>query len=663
MLGDDVKRQYTFKYAVVLLFMLLITPLTLAKPIEAYETRELTIVAVSSLPNGSYVGVTAELNVAVSCPGSGRVYVETLPLSQIDLQASTRIAAIVASKVAGIKFTSCDFFASIRADTPIVGGPSASAATAVAFAAALLRLPLREDVVMTGMILPDGSIGPVGGLRAKLEAAASAGAKVFLVPYGQTRYVERVVVPRTVGPITIYTTKTITIDLVDYGKRLGVNVLPVMTIHEALSIYTGGLYKVPNVSAVGSPERYLSPQLEERVANWVETLRDYVTSALSQGDTIKTNVLNSLNRVTRLYIENLLEDIENSIKNLTDLAETQASKGLMYSAASSYFQALVYALWRLYLLKGVNNPQALTDVRTNIEGRASMMLDFARNRYSNLSTICLQDLDVVIAVITRAYEALMYLNTSKTETYVDRSSYYLALASSRVITAELWKTLLNMSQDSGSACCYLDQRQVKDLELALEELVYNIYTYIISFEGQVQIPADAFNAMIARMNIMKNTPSFIDRLSLGVDTLAYGYATLVMMFSQDIASSIASLNRSVSIELASASLNKCMPISLLLYMELTISQEDLPKIYTLARAAALLSLYTSPVQGSMIITSPVSNTNNVQTHSTTTTTVFTTITVVGREPKTMEESFTYFIIGLVLGVALALIAATAIKKR
>jgi uncharacterized protein len=117
---------------------------------------------VTSLPNGSYAGVTARLRVAVSCPGSGRVFVETLPLSQLDLQASTRVAAQVASRVAGVRFDSCDFYASFRASSPIVGGPSASAATAVAFAAALLRLPLRGDVVMTGMVLPDGSIGPVG---------------------------------------------------------------------------------------------------------------------------------------------------------------------------------------------------------------------------------------------------------------------------------------------------------------------------------------------------------------------------------------------------------------------------------------------------------------------------------------------------------------------
>ncbi|MCS7099733.1 MAG: hypothetical protein NZ925_05270, partial [Sulfolobales archaeon] len=51
----------------------------------ASRKREMTVVAVTSLPNGTYVGVSAKLSVQVVCPGGGGVYVETLPLSHIDL--------------------------------------------------------------------------------------------------------------------------------------------------------------------------------------------------------------------------------------------------------------------------------------------------------------------------------------------------------------------------------------------------------------------------------------------------------------------------------------------------------------------------------------------------------------------------------------------------
>ncbi len=41
---------------------------------------------------------------------------------------------------------------------------------------------VNPKVMMTGMINPDGTIGPVGGILEKASAAASVGAKLFLIP-------------------------------------------------------------------------------------------------------------------------------------------------------------------------------------------------------------------------------------------------------------------------------------------------------------------------------------------------------------------------------------------------------------------------------------------------------------------------------------------------
>ncbi len=45
---------------------------------------------------------------------------------------------------------------------------------------------------MTGMINPDGSIGPIGGILQKIDAAYSVGATRFLLPKGQMTYTEMV---------------------------------------------------------------------------------------------------------------------------------------------------------------------------------------------------------------------------------------------------------------------------------------------------------------------------------------------------------------------------------------------------------------------------------------------------------------------------------------
>lgn len=648
----------------LLILVLNLSPTTYANYV--YESRELTIVAVTSLPNGTHVGTSAKLNVRVVCPGGGGVYVETLPLSQIDLQASTRIAAIVASRVAGVRFSSCDFLASIKADSPIVGGPSASAAIAVAFSAALLGLPLRSDVVLTGMVLPDGSIGPVGGLKVKLEAAAQMGARVFLVPFGQTEYTETVVIPQTVGPVTIYVTRTVVIDLVEYGRKLGVEVIPVATIYDALYILAGGAYSPPESVEEDLTILNLTSAIEQQIKSWSEVLLSRIEESMDLGNSIKEDVLGSLSRSLRAYVEPIVNDLENKVSSLTSKAGELYRRGYLYSASSTYFQALIYSLWRLYLLRGLRNTRDLEVARDSIESRASNVLRRARSELtSRADTLCLQSLDVYIAVLSRAYEALVYLNKSLSEPRIDRLTYYLALADSRVTTAELWSSLLEVENAGEGRCCSLSPKYIEDSTVVVENLVYNIYAYVISFEGQVSIPVDMFNEMVARMDLMKNSAELIDKLSLGIDALAYGYATLVNMFSQDINSTIAALDRAISIELASEPLKRCLPTSLVLYLELAATQEEsaTSKAYTLARISALISFYVdslregtfieevvrpepiTPARGQVVVTQTITLTNALDRQT---------------------SSLTYLVhvaIGALLGASLALMLSALSRKR
>lgn len=77
-----------------------------------------------------------------------------------------------------------EFPVDIRIDTGKVGGPSAG----LSFTLAILdrmtpgRLTGGETVAVTGTIELDGSVGPVGGVEHKTEAAIREGATLFLVP-------------------------------------------------------------------------------------------------------------------------------------------------------------------------------------------------------------------------------------------------------------------------------------------------------------------------------------------------------------------------------------------------------------------------------------------------------------------------------------------------
>ena len=76
---------------------------------------------------------------------------------------------------------------------------------------------------MTGTVLPDGSVGPVRGLPAKVRAAKAAGFSHVLVP---------------VGPAFDLETGA-EVDLAALGRSIGVKVTPVKSVPDAYALLTG----------------------------------------------------------------------------------------------------------------------------------------------------------------------------------------------------------------------------------------------------------------------------------------------------------------------------------------------------------------------------------------------------------------------------------------
>jgi len=189
-------------------------------------------------------GVVMEAHLEIR-PGEGGVYVKTTPYIGIDLQSSLNNAISAVESLTGKSLEGFDVLVTIKAqeEVEIVDGPSAGAPLAVAILAAVEGKKVRSDVMATGVIYPDGTIGRVGGVPEKARAAAERGAKVFAVPPGQSKVVIMIPITKEIAPgfyITRYEEKIVSLER--YLKEIGYNIkiLEVSNLQELASLMISG---------------------------------------------------------------------------------------------------------------------------------------------------------------------------------------------------------------------------------------------------------------------------------------------------------------------------------------------------------------------------------------------------------------------------------------
>ena len=226
-------KMYTFTAILpILLLLFCFSPIVVAMNPGEIQTGSISLEyhnvsvyapAVAQTENG-YEGVISTITVTIQNEGSGSVFVDTLPLTQIDMQGSARLAVNVASSLVkndencDVNPDEYDYFFVIRTSSPIIGGPSAGAVMTLATVSLLENWTIDSHLVMTGMIDPDGSIGPIGGIPYKIDAANSVGATRFLIPKGQMTHTEMVTETTTQNGWTQIVTKPVTINVSEYAR-------------------------------------------------------------------------------------------------------------------------------------------------------------------------------------------------------------------------------------------------------------------------------------------------------------------------------------------------------------------------------------------------------------------------------------------------------------
>lgn len=444
-------KQQKFTIYILGIFLIIstaITPFVAATtPGQMYDTtislesRNMTVYvpAVGQTVQGR-TGVITTVTVTIQSNGSGRVFVDTLSLAQVDMQGSARLSVKVASSYVSnddncsINPSSYDYFFVIRSASPIIGGPSAGGIMTAAVISLLEGWNMDEKTVMTGMINPDGSIGPIGGITQKIDAAASVGAQRFLIPEGQNTYTE--VVTETVPLPNGWNQyqKTITRNVSDYAlENYGIEVQEVTDINDVLRYYTGHYFPVTASEHSISTEEY------------IDSMKPLATNLLTQANTSYYNAQaafedTEIPNAFPYYYRNQVTDFLNDAEDTLQTSEDWFSKELYYTSTSYSFQSLINSKFVNYICAYYNSEHQISYV-DELFTNASNLFDEKSALAKEAKIEGAVSLQCVGAAQKRATEAASYIDLAE-EKIKDgdyfSAIYYIARAMQRSESIGWW---------------------------------------------------------------------------------------------------------------------------------------------------------------------------------------------------------------------------------
>ena len=425
---------------------------TISEGTVSLEFRNVTVYAPAVSQGGTgYSGVISTITVTVQGNGSGRVFVDTLPLTAVDMQGSARLAVKVASALIStdtrphLNPYTCDFFFVVRTTAPMIGGPSAGAILTVAVIALLANWTIDDRTVMTGMINPDGSIGPIGGIPYKIDAAATVGATRFLIPQGQTTYTEMVTEYQTINGVIWENTYPVTRNVSEYAQgKYGMEVVEVEDIYDALLLFTGWTFPIRESADKITTEDY------------IRAMKPLATTLLENAHISHRNASHLFNTTTipnryPNYYRNQVTDFLNAATDRLLESSHWYDKEVYYTSTSKSFQSLIDSIFVRYACQYFSSEDP--------EEFVQFLINQASHAYQNKSQLArnakirgMVTLQCVGAAQQRITEAASYLSDAnasfRSNDYLT-ALYKIAFATQRIDSVQWWLNISIPFQDSG----------------------------------------------------------------------------------------------------------------------------------------------------------------------------------------------------------------------
>ncbi len=423
--------------------------------------RNVTVYAPAVAETGSgLVGVMSTITVTIQSNGSGKVFVDTLPLAQVDMQGSARLAVKVASalvkkdKNCSVDPSSYDYFFVVRTSAPIIGGPSAGAIMTVATISLLENWMMNEKTVMTGMINPDGSIGHVGGIDKKIEAAYTVGATRFLIPKGQGSYVG--------------------------DNEYGIDVVEVADVNEAVENFTG--------------YHFLSEKSDGEI-----TTKDYIEAFEPLASVLLGKAESLYNKVNDLFNASLSSipyrdfdwnsydwiyyqrDIKNRLDYaliLKNEAQTWYDQGMYYTSTTKSFLSLISSRFVFYACEFFNTDDV--DREEYVSGLIDEVHSFYQEKSRSARNMQIEgmvSLQCVGGAQKRASQANEHLLSANNS--FDKGNYYsciddLAMAKERSESIGWWLNISSVFNETGDInISDIDSIALEYIEEAQQSIIYS----------------------------------------------------------------------------------------------------------------------------------------------------------------------------------------------
>ncbi len=362
-------------------------------------------IIIHALAVSGNTGEVINIDVLMLHPGDGRVYVAASPLpygsSGTLFITSSQLAMYIASTIAGVNPDNYSFLIRPQSTLIMIGGPSASAYITCAMYALLTNSTFRENITMTGMILPGGIIGPVGGVPLKIEAAAREGFREVLVPAFNYLALSPDEIPENV------------------------RVIPVVDVYHAIEYFTGKHILYTNITLSSIRK--------------ITTFR-VITKYL--WDLIYYRFNHTIN------LASIPPEDREAVLNLYNEAIELANKGDYYTAASTLYRALI----KYYIAytnvevsrRGIQYLYALREDVTN-------MLRDVETRLQKYTELKLNPLsvDLIVGIYDRveiAKELLREFDTSMASGDLSKAVELIAEARARTETLYDWLKVLSRVQ-------------------------------------------------------------------------------------------------------------------------------------------------------------------------------------------------------------------------